>query len=128
MRAAVECRVSIVSLFLSLLLPLLFSVLAVYIRKPKLLLVICFLKASLFAFTSCQIMMAYSGAGWLVRLLFLFSDICMVPAHYWYWSRHVGGEGLGDWSDAAACAAYAVFIGSTDYCLVAPFLAQLISN
>lgn len=91
MPLAVNCQLSIFGLLTSVLLPFLFSAFAVYIRVPKLLCVVSFLKAFLFAYVSSAVNTAFGGAGWLVRGLFLFTDICGTVLLYHYWHRHITG-------------------------------------
>jgi hypothetical protein len=91
MPLAVNCQPSIFGLLTSVLLPFLFSAFAVYISVPKLLCVVSFLKACLFAYMSSAVYTAFSGAGWLVRWLFLFTDICGTVLLYHYWHRHITG-------------------------------------
>lgn len=128
MHAASVSRVSIVGLLSVYLFPLLFSALAVYMNLPYLLLPICFLKAVSFSYLAMGVSIAFGSAGWLVRLLLMFSDLASFPILWWFWSRSRSGShgSLLRFFTAALCLA-AVF-GSIDYCLVAPFLANLLSQ
>lgn len=126
MRTAVSGRVSVFGLLSAILLPLLFSALAVYISKAWLLIPIAFCKAFLFAFLGIGIMASYGSAGWLIRILLMFSDILTMPLLWWYWLKALSGAHTRVWH-AAAAAAPALLIGSIDYCVISPFLANLIS-
>lgn len=126
MRAAAGCRVSIVGLFAVLILPFLFSAFAVYFSQPWLLLLICFLKAYCFGFCCFLTQISFGSAGWLLRLLLLFSDCCILPVLCWFWIRHISGEKRALWQDLAVCAAASLLIGGVDYCVISPFLATLI--
>ena len=85
MRGVEHYSVSIVSLLFVSLLPFLFSLLFVYIRSFPFLVLLCYMKSFLFSFVSMGIWLAYGGAGWLIRLLAMFSDLsCLVPL-WWCW-------------------------------------------
>ena len=87
MHGVESCSVSIVCLLSVSLLPFLFSFFAVYIGSYRLLMLLCYIKGCLFAFLSMGILLAYGSAGWLLRLLIMFSDLgCLVPL-WWYWLR-----------------------------------------
>lgn len=76
--------VSIVNLLFSCLFPFLIAALAAYLSEPWLLLIVCLLKAFSFSFCAFGISLAYGSAGWLVRILLLFSDLILLPFFYFY--------------------------------------------
>lgn len=127
MRAAVYGRVSIPGLLSAILLPFLFSALAVYISSSWLLIPIAFGKAFLFAFLGTGILGAFGSAGWLVRLLLMFSDIASMPLLWWYWRKSLCGSGHFT-RNAVVAAGFVLLIGSVDYCVISPFLANLIEG
>ena len=127
MRTAASSRVSIVGLIASSYLPFLFSAFAVYIGKPKLLYLCCFVKALLFASCAYASLTAFQSAGWLVRCLLQFSDILLVPALCWFSIQQVSGEGSLR-RDFSFCTVLFLLAGSLDYCVVSPFLVMLIAN
>ena len=126
MRAAVYSRVSISGLLSAMLLPLLFSAFAVYISNTWLLIPIAFSKAFAFAFLGIGILVSFGSAGWLVRLLLMFGDIVMLPVLWWYWQKALTAR-QNPLPHCAAAAAFALLIGGLDYCVISPFLANLIS-
>lgn len=126
MRRAAGCQVSIVSLLMTNLLPFLISALAVYIHKPRLLYGCAFFRGCLLGFVSLGTMMAFGSAGWLIRLLLMFSDICLAVLLYLYWLRHISGLRRFSGLACSGFAAASVLAASIDYCFVAPFLARLI--
>ena len=75
MRMAASCHMSIVGLLLNLYFPLCISAFAVYKNRPHWLVLFSFIKVFLFASCSTLLGVAFSSAGWLVRLLLQFSDI-----------------------------------------------------
>lgn len=124
MRLAVADQVSIVSLIVSVLLPYLLSAFAVYISKPLLLLPIAFLRGFSLMLVLMGTSEAFGNAGWLVRSLFLFSDLSFMPFLYLFWHRSISGLTKdGQW----VCCAVGIFIACLDYRYVSPFLVGLLS-
>ena len=126
MRVAASCHMSIVGLFLILCFPLLFSAFAVYIHRPHWLVVISFFKAFLFASCSAILGTVFSTAGWLVRALLQFSDICTLPLFYWFCTRNIAGQKATTWIDLLICLAAITVLGIFDFCVISPFLVKLI--
>ena len=91
MPLAARSQPSIFGLLTSSLLPFLFSAFAVYIGAPWLLYGICFLKACSFGYISCGVFASFGIAGWLVRWLFLFTDLFSAAVLYHYCHRHISG-------------------------------------
>lgn len=79
MRHTVFCRMSIVCLIASQLLPFLIAAYAAFISNRILLLSVCAGKMFLFGFVGYLVFAAFGSAGWLIRFLFLFSDVFLVP-------------------------------------------------
>lgn len=127
MRAAVQSCMSIPGLLSAILLPLLFSAFAVYISQPWLLIPIAFVKTFRFSFLAVGVMAAYGSAGWLIRWLLMFSDSLMLPVLWWYWSASLDRRGLAIAKASAVVLSVMIMIGSLDYCVISPFLANLIS-
>ena len=126
MRSAVSCGMSIFGLLAALLLPLLFTAMAVYISQPALLFPVVFFKGFLFSFTGSGVLAAFGASGWLIRVLLMFSDLLVLPLLWWIWLRSFSNER----NDALRCstmaAVIAAVIGCFDYAFVAPFLAGLL--
>lgn len=126
MRLAVSGQVSIISLFSSILLPFLFSAIAVYFSAPWLLAVVCFFRTCLFSFISCGLLAAYGGAGWLVQLLFMFSEPAGLVILYWYCLRHMTSRRGFSLRETALVFTVITVLGSVEYCFISPFLAGVI--
>lgn len=122
MRGALKSTVSIVRLLSILLLPFLFSALAVYFSKPKLLYGIAFLKAFVFAFISAGISAGFGGAGWLIRWLLMFSDSLCLPVLLLYWLRHIPGRRRFQTADTMILAGCIGLVGLLDHRLIMPLL------
>lgn len=126
MRGASRCSVSIVCLLSVSLLPFFFSAFAVYIRSFRFLAALCFIKGCLFAFISAGIFLAFKDAGWLLRLLMMFSDLfCLVPL-WWCWISLITGGPQGRFGPVWKGSLVALGIVCLDFCFVSPFLAKLV--
>ena len=92
MRSAISMPVSIVGIFVSFFLPLLCTYFSVITNKPIIILVVCFLKATAFGYTIKLVSCYFLTAGWLIRLLFLFSDGCLLFFLLFLWIYHFFGN------------------------------------
>lgn len=117
---------SIVLLLPILLLPFLFSVIAVCLSQPWILLFICFGKSFLFSFISLHILNTFGTAGWIIRLLIVFSELFVLPIHFWFWNRHISGTCRCDIAEVFCVFSGIVLIGSIDCCYVSPFLRSIL--
>ena len=126
MRSACVGPVSIVGLLGVSLIPFLLSAFAVFISAHWLLLLICLLKAGCFAAVSLGIMEAFGTAGWLVRILLLFSDSISVILLYIFWLRHLCGRRRFCCLDMLLFFSLSTLLSSVDYCIISPFWAGLI--
>lgn len=126
MRGTVSGAVSIVSLLCVTGLPFLLSAFAVFISCPWLIFPLAFLKGVLFSFTAMGIIVTFGSAGWLIRQLLCFADVAAMPLLYWFWLLCFRtGEWFGG-MQLMLTAALLFLLGSIDYCLISPYLANLI--
>ncbi len=125
MRRAVSSSVTIAGLVV-VLLPFLFSALAVCLSKTWLFLPICFLKSFQFAYLGGLVNISFGNAGWLIRLLLLFTDGWVIPVLLWIWFRWIGAGGRQAVRQIAVCAVFCAVVWSIDYFVVSPFLGMLI--
>lgn len=119
---------SAIGLVCVLLIPLLLSVLAVYFSIPAAILPICFFKAFAFGYCSCGILLSFRSAGWLVRLLLLFSDSLMLMPLLWLWLCHIKGSRIRLKRNTMVCLLTALAIGAVDYMYISPLLALLLKG
>ena len=130
--AVLMCRisfgsVSIVDLLLSCLFPFLIAAIAAYLSEPWLLLIVCLLKAFLFSFCAFGISLAYGSAGWLVRILLLFSDLILLPILYFYcYFLLKKGFGRAKVLSYIVCAAVLV-VGFVNKYFIVPFCGSVLS-
>lgn len=124
-RHCVAAVPSLVSAGSVVLLPFLLSTFAVSICEPWLLLIISMFKAFSFSFCAWGVCLAFGQSSWLVLFLFLFSDICLIPALYFYWLRHIR-EGSSDRWSKSLLLIYAVMVFIADYWVVGPFFRVIL--
>ena len=120
MRPGFPGRVSIVSAIVTATFPFLLAALAVHINCKKLLWMICFFKAFCFAFCGALLWSAYGSAGWLIRFLLIFTDICTLPVFFLCCIRR-------NKRDFVVCILISLSVACIDYFVVSPFLAKLIT-
>ena len=128
MRAASVGCVSISGLLSVLVLPLLFSAFAVYIRQIRLLFPIIFIKAFSFSFVSMALDSSFGSAGWLMRILLPFGTSVSLPVLWWFWNRSITSRQNQVLTDFVAALSVISVAAAFDYWLIVPFLADLISQ
>lgn len=75
--------------YLLVVLPFLFSAIAVVYSRPKLMFLICGIKAVCVAADCILLCYSCGQAGWLAYWLYMFSDVCSLPFLYFYWIRNL---------------------------------------
>lgn len=126
MLSAVSCRLSIVGLLVSSILPFLISAFAVSLSQPFLLLLQAFLKMLCFGFCSVCVINAFGSYGWLVRLLFLFTDFIIIPLLCWLWIRSNRIPYTSWVIDCLCCCAIGLVAGCIDRIWICKFLTYLV--
>lgn len=120
MRMASSRRVSIVGLVVCFAPYLVF----VFIHSKPWLVLLCGLRIVLVSAAILAIFKSFGTAGWLISLLMHFPDICLIPMLIWLFMR---SNGVGV---SKRCLAFTVIyilaVGMIYYCLISPFLANLI--
>ena len=125
MRTAMNTRVSIVGLAVTVLLPLLFAAFAVYKDNTWALYPICLIKAFSFAFTGFSTVVVSGTAGWLIRPLFQFADICSAPVLCWFAMEHISGKRIRWKQNILTCLCLDFLVCCLDLCYISPFLALI---
>ena len=126
MRMAASRPVSIAGSAVSVLLPFLVSLFIIVHSKPWLVYFICGIRIFLFSAAARALDCAFGSAGWLVRLMLQMTDLCLIPVLIWFSllslvrkpTKHV----------MTCCILFAAAIGMLDYCVISPFLANLINS
>jgi len=126
MRGVNDFPVSIPGLLLVTVLPFLITAAAVYFSLPWLLSMLVFGKAVSFGFCAWWITAAFGTASWLIRILMMFTDLCVLPLLMWLWLRHGDLSDKSMARDVTICLAITVAVGLLDISAVSPFAALLI--
>jgi hypothetical protein len=124
MPLAASCQPSIPGLLFSTLIPFLLSAFAVYLSVPKLLFGICFCKAFLLGYVCCGVFAAFGSAGWLVRWLFLFTDLWGAALLYHYCGRHISGVRTFSPGVLTVYGCLLLVVALTDYGCIVPLLQR----
>lgn len=128
MRSVDFTRVSIFYHAAAAFLPFLLAAYFVSIGRPNLIFALCIFKSFAFAFCGKLIFDAYGSAGWLLRALLQFVDICTVPLLCWFCLRHVIRRQFTTNNDLIICALLTALVVCADYFIVSPILAELIDQ
>ena len=125
MRRAISCPVSIVGLCAVLFLPLLISVLALLFKKRTVIYIYTAIKAYFSGAAIYAVCAAFRYAGWLIRLLLLFSDTVSCVLILFLLIRHIDDIKSSFRRDVLLSFIAVVICGCIDYLLVTPFLMSL---
>lgn len=126
MRAAPQYRLSIIGLAVSVLLPFLISVGAVYFSQPIVLYILAYLYSLLFSFACCCLRIIFADAGWLIQFMLLFSHCMAIPFYCWFTLRYLNGKGTTFIRDSLIVVVAIFIAGTFDLLVISPFLAALI--
>ena len=126
MRLALSSPVSIVGTVLTVFVPFLVSLYYIIHSKPWLVYLICGIHLLLFSAAGCAVSQSFGSAGWLVGLMALFPDLCLVPALILVSILRL--TGTCSRRTAVCFVIFAVVIGMIDYLVISPFLADLIDT
>ncbi len=125
MRSAVSTPVSIVGVFVCIFLPLLCTYFSFITEKPIIILIVCFFKAAAYGYSAKLINVCYATAGWLVRLLFLFSDSCLLVLLLFLWIYHFVGNSRRSIRGLYLCGLLSAIVVMFDVYVIHPFLEGL---
>ena len=126
MRTAVARPVSIAGSLVAVCVPYLISFLVISMSRPGLIYMVCTVRFIVFASVAWGISQAYGTAGWLIRLLFQFPDILLMPAFVFISVACIRKRPSK--KAILIFGIYTLFIGMINYCTVSPFLAVLIDT
>ena len=108
--------------------PLLLSMACITCSWPAMVILVCFIKAVVFAYCSCGTLLFFGSGGWLVRFLLLFTDSCMLAPMLWFCLRHIDGSKLSIKRDIAICFLLFVLFFVFDYFVISPYLMMLMNS
>jgi len=118
--------VSIVSSISIMLLPFLFTIVAVYLRDLRLFLFPCAVKGFLFSFTSQCFAMSFGYSSGMIRLLYFFAEHVSVVTLIWFWIRHIPGFRCSIWRDIIFSTVFVLGITLLANFLISPILAAIV--
>lgn len=121
---AAKVQPSLFGLLVTASLPFWFSAFLVYLAWPRGLYGLCFIKAFLFAYISQAVFQGFDSAGWLIRWLLLFTDICGSAVLYRYWHHHIAGARAFRWRSFLIGQTALGIIACTDFCIISPLLRR----
>ena len=126
MRPFLLDRVSIVGQLVVCFVPFLLIDYAASRSLPVVIYAFCFCRAFIFSASGVLIQNCFGSAGWLMRILLQFSDICIIPLLCWFSFYRTCKKG---YSRHSALLIYGSIIGCTvilDRVLIIPVLDRLL--
>ena len=126
MRSVLSQPVSIVGLLGNIFLPLLLTIFLFASCKPVWFFVICFYKAVSYGFSGMLLTLTFGSAGWLFRMLFLFSDTIGIILLFWFWLRRAFSSNKKFISDAYTCLCAILITAGFDRLFIFPLIAGLL--
>lgn len=124
MRMAAFRPVSIVGSAVSVFFPFVVSFFLIIHSKLWLVYFLCGIRIFLFSSAAVAINMVYGSAGWLVRILLQFPDLCLLPLLIWSSFERLSCKSRKH--AFVSCTLFAAAVGMINYCMISPFLANLI--
>lgn len=119
-------RISIVSLLLTILIPLTVSFLCQRYHFFLLVYLTAFAEAFVLGFSAYAVVLYSGPAGWLIHFFLLFHCYIGAACSLWLWLRQFSGCCDSMFSrDYWICASLMGVAGAVDYFLVSPFLGTL---
>lgn len=126
MPALYGSHISVIGFLAMLIAPLLLSALFFRLSLPWLVVPIAFFKAFSYSWCSSCIMIYFHSAGWLLRLLLLFSDTFVAVILIWYWYRNLSSREERLKNDTLTCLIFLLLIACFDCCVISPFGISLL--
>ena len=122
---AADVLPSFFSIISVLLLPIVISLLVLFAGQRWLIFPLAFVKALAFSYVGWSVVITFGSAGWLIRLLMMFSDCASIPLLWWFWNKALTSE--FDAMIPASVAAVVTILGISivDCGVIAPFLLNL---
>lgn len=126
MRMAAKSRVSIVGTAVSVWIPFVVSFIILIHSKPWLVYLLCTTHIFRFACIGLALQRSFDSAGWLIRGLLQFPDLCLIPVLLYVAVCKLNGTMRKRL--IVCCIVFGIIIGMMDYILISPFLADLMND
>ncbi len=120
-------HLSVVGLIACLTLPFLLSAILFRMSLPGAVIPVIFLKAFSFSFCASSLVYPLHYSGWLLRLLFLFSDSVLSVPLLLFVMRNIQSDRNSRHNDLLRCLVLILVIGCIDSFVVSPFGVSLLS-
>ena len=124
---AFRVKASFASRLIVMLFPVILTLMAIYTRQVWLLIPFAFCKSFSFGYLSSSIIKCCGSSGWLVQLLFLFSDCIALPVLCWLWLSSVRGNRNNVFTRCFAAGILITSVVYLDNQFISPFLVCLLS-
>lgn len=124
---AFHVKASFASRLIVMLFPVILTLLATYTRQIWLLIPFAFCKSFSFGYLSSSVIACCGSSGWLVQLLFLFSDCIAMPVLCWLWISSVRGNRNNSFTKCFAAGVLITSVVFLDNQFISPFLVCLLS-
>ena len=126
MRACCDAGVSIVGLFFIPFFPFLISAAAVYCSAPLIMYLTGLTKAFLIGFCFFAVYSGFTGGGWLVCLLLMFTDLLTAPALFRFQYRAMCGSARSVCWDGILTLLWFAVVTVVDRLWIVPLLKEII--
>ena len=126
MRKAASCLVSIVGSTVTVILPFLVSFYLVVHSKLTLAYFICAIHIFILSSAWYAILCSFGSAGWLIHGMLQFPNLCLTVVLVWLLFTRITNQYSRRF--LFGCVIIAFIIGMIDYCLISPFLANLLET
>ena len=113
-------------LLIRVLIPFLICVVGILLDQRWMIYGCAFGKAAVMCFTSLCALSCFGSGGWLIRVLFLFTDTLMCGIWYGFWLEAVSGKRLDISRLLLFCAGGCVIAG-LDLRVISPLLQRIIN-
>ena len=122
------CRVSIVGLMLTLVLPLVITILSGIYNKNYLLFMVAILRGFVFGYCLFGFSVLYSSSAWLMHILLCYSNCATSLVLLWLWFSQVTNMPQNSVKNYIPAIIITIFIGISDYYYVSPLIELLINS
>ena len=89
---------------------------------------IIFSKALLYSYCASGIALVFSSAGWLIGMLFLFSDFVAIVLLLWFSARNIAKNRSSLKFDFLLCAVIVLSVCCIEHRVVSPYLIMLLNT
>lgn len=126
MHSLLSSPVSIVSLLVAGIVPLIVSVIFIRFRLSVFILPVAFSKSFLISFCQCCLLTSFGSAGWLVKAVIMFSGSINSALLLFYWSLYINQTGQWHIRSFLILTFAVISVCFVDYCFISSYFAAMI--